>query len=209
MPRDRHPSLEAQQLEAESAVDQNAQEEARIAESMTLSWSRSSLIIVYICMWLLYFSSALRSLPTANLSPFVLSGLQKHSLLPVIGVVTSVMTGATYIPLAKILSLWDRTAGFSAMAALATLGMVFMAACNTFELYAAAYVFYSLGKRKAKQKDFLSKPKSDRALSQSIQHYVVEFDVVGVFLLCAGFWGTGYIIAMLVIGFFLLIAFGL
>lgn len=91
-------------------------------------------------MWLLYFSNAFEASLSYNLDPFVSSAFQDHSLLPVISVVSSVMAGATYLPVAKILNLWDRTVGFVLMMTIATLGMVLMAACNSFELYAAANV---------------------------------------------------------------------
>jgi hypothetical protein len=91
-------------------------------------------------MWLLYFSNAFESSLSANLDPYVSSVFQDHSLLPVISVVSSVMAGATYLPVAKILNLWDRTVGFLLMLMIATLGMILMAACNSFELYAAANV---------------------------------------------------------------------
>lgn len=91
-------------------------------------------------MWLLYFSNAFYASLSYNLKPFVSSAFKDHSLLPVVYVVSSVMAGATYMPVAKILNLWDRTVGFMLMLSIATLGMVLMASCNSFELYAAANV---------------------------------------------------------------------
>ncbi|KAG5991903.1 hypothetical protein E4U54_003791 [Claviceps lovelessii] len=127
------------------AVDQHAQEGVRIAEGMTLSWSRRSLIAVFVCMWLIYFINAMRSSLAANLTPFVLSAFESHSLIPVIDVVSSLCSASVYMPLAKILNMWDRSLGFSCMIGLSTLGMILMAACNSFEVYAAANVFYSIG----------------------------------------------------------------
>lgn len=92
---------------------------------------------------MLYFSNAFESSLSANLDPYVSSVFQDHSLLPVISVVSSVMAGATYLPVAKILNLWDRTVGFLLMLMIATLGMVLMASCNSFELYAAANVSFT------------------------------------------------------------------
>ncbi|KAJ5802283.1 siderophore iron transporter mirB [Penicillium pulvis] len=283
--------------------DQNAQDGVRIAEAMTLSWSRSSLIVVYIRQVALvppkkYHNNLSMLKPYTNRQRIY--AFQDHSLLPVISVVSSVMAGATYLPVAKILNLWDRTVGFLFMLMIATLGMVLMAACNSFELYAAANIFYSvgftgiifcidvvtsdtsslrnrglafaftsspymitafggpaaadtihdknwrwgygawaivlpfvaipmvvmmqLGKRKAKRNGLVLRKPSGRTWSQSTWHYLVEFDIVGVVLLCAGFvlfllpftiassssqaWATDYIIAMLVVGFALLIVFG-
>ncbi|KAG5986153.1 hypothetical protein E4U43_005639 [Claviceps pusilla] len=96
-------------------------------------------------MWLIYFINAMRSSLAANLTPFVLSAFESHSLIPVIDVVSSICSASVYMPLAKILNMWDRSLGFSCMIGLSTLGMILMAACNSFEVYAAANVFYSIG----------------------------------------------------------------
>ncbi|KAG5963765.1 hypothetical protein E4U58_003436 [Claviceps cyperi] len=127
------------------SVDQNAQEGVRIAEGMAMSWSRGSLIAVFVCMWLIYFVNAMRSSLAANLTPFVLSAFESHALIPVVDVVASICAASVYMPLAKVLNLWDRSLGLSCMIALSTLGMILMAACRTFEVYAAANVFYSIG----------------------------------------------------------------
>ncbi|KAF4977099.1 hypothetical protein FZEAL_6332 [Fusarium zealandicum] len=67
--------------------------------------------------------------------------------------------------------------------------------------------------------------KSERTLAQKLKYFVVEFDLMGIFLFGAGLvifllpfnlaamapkqWKTDYIIAMLVVGFVLLVCFGL
>ncbi|KAM5385507.1 hypothetical protein ACJZ2D_000706 [Fusarium nematophilum] len=87
---------------------------------------------------------------------------------------------------------------------------------------APLYVILQINLRKAK-KNILKREPSGRTVKQSICHYLVEFDVVGVFLFAAGLvifllpfniaasapngWATGYIIAMIVVGFVLLIGF--
>ncbi len=91
-------------------------------------------------MWLLYFCRAMIGSLSETLTPFVTSDFQSHSLMPVINVMTSILSAATYMPIAKILNIWDRTFGFSAMMALATLGLILMAASNSFAVYTAANV---------------------------------------------------------------------
>ena len=91
-------------------------------------------------MWLLYFMQALQNSLTANLAPYITSDFEGHSLLTVIGTVTSIMTAACTMPIAKILNLWDRVVGFSLMVALALLGLVMMASCNSLGTYCAAQV---------------------------------------------------------------------
>ncbi|KAG6047824.1 hypothetical protein E4U39_008004 [Claviceps sp. Clav50 group G5] len=285
------------------SVDQTAQEGVRIAEGMAMSWSRGSLIAVFVCMWLIYFVNAMRSSLAANLTPFVLSAFESHALIPVVDVVASICAASVYMPLAKVLNLWDRSLGFSCMIALSTLGMILMAACRTFEVYAAANVFYSIGfagvifsvdvmtadistmksrglafaftsspflitafggpkaaetiyednwrwgfgawaivlpavavpmivlmqmgKKKARESGRLTV--SDKGMvdgqRRGFMYYFDEFDIVGVFLLLAGFvlfllpftiaassedtWRSAHIIAMLVLGFILIVCFAL
>ncbi|KAM7200343.1 hypothetical protein V8F20_005320 [Naviculisporaceae sp. PSN 640] len=78
--------------------------------------------------------------------------------------------------------------------------------------------------RRAKEQGMLVKEPSGRNLAQSIWYYVVEFDALGVFLFAGGLvvfllpfnlaysapdgWKTDYIIAMIVVGFVTLVAFG-
>lgn len=91
-------------------------------------------------MFLLYFVNAMQGSITGNLSAFVTSGFESHSLIPVIYVVSSVMGAATYMPVAKILNLWDRSSGFLVMAAFATLGLILSATCTDVATYAASQV---------------------------------------------------------------------
>ncbi|KAJ5777134.1 MFS siderophore transporter MirB-like protein [Penicillium odoratum] len=42
---------------------------------------------------------------SANLDPFVSSAFKDHSLLPILSMVSSVMAGATYLPVSEILNL--------------------------------------------------------------------------------------------------------
>jgi energy-converting hydrogenase Eha subunit E len=91
-------------------------------------------------MWLLYFVSALQSNLTANLSPYITSDFESHSLMTVISTMTSIMSAACTMPIAKILNLWDRTFGFGLMLGIALLGLVLMAACNNIATYCAAQV---------------------------------------------------------------------
>ncbi|KAJ9295821.1 hypothetical protein DTO271G3_5844 [Paecilomyces variotii] len=282
--------------------DESAQNGVTQAEAITLSWTKTSLGAAYILMFLLYFVNAFQSSITSNLSAYVTSGFESHSLIPVIYVVSSVMSAATYMPVAKILNLWDRSIGFLLMAVFATVGLILSATCTDIATYCASQVFYSVGfsgmifcvdvitadtstlrdrglayaftsspyiitayagsaasqhfyetnwrwaygcfaivlsvvalpmfgllqynRYKAKKKGLLRKKEaSGRNLMQSIVSYIIEFDILGVFLLTAGLvlfllpftiagstaedWRSGSIITMLVIGIVCLIAFAL
>ncbi|KAH0360060.1 putative MFS siderophore transporter MirB-like protein, partial [Aureobasidium melanogenum] len=287
---------------SEEVPNEDAQAGVTQAEAITLSWTKSSMIATYALMWSIYCVNAFQSNITSNLSPYITSGFEAHSLLPVISIISSIMGAATYMPLAKVLNLWDRTVGLLLMLVFFLLGLILSATCNGIGTYCAAQVFYAIGsaglifcvdvvtidtstlrsrglayaltsspfiitayagpaaaeqfyatnwrwgygtfcivlpcvvlpffgllryfKSKAK-KNGLLKPKaaSGRTFKQSVWYYIIEFDVLGVFLLTAGLalfllpftiagsaeedWKTPHIIVMLVIGFCCLIAFAL
>lgn len=91
-------------------------------------------------MWLLYFINGFNQSLDGSLSAYVTSDFESHSLVPLISVISSVMSAATYMPLAKVLNLWDRSVGFGAMAILATLGLILTAVCDNVATYCAARV---------------------------------------------------------------------
>ncbi|RMZ87935.1 hypothetical protein DV736_g4837, partial [Chaetothyriales sp. CBS 134916] len=87
------------------------------------------------------------------------------------------------------------------------------------------FVIFKINLHKAGRRGILPDRTSERTVVQSICHYTKEFDAIGVFLFAAGLtifllpfsladsapdgWNTGYIIAMIVLGSVLLVAFGL
>ncbi|TVY81985.1 Siderophore iron transporter mirB [Lachnellula suecica] len=90
---------------------------------------------------------------------------------------------------------------------------------------APLFIILKLNLRKAERFGILAREKSGRTLLQSIWHHTQEFDAFGVILFSCGFtvfllpftladtapngWGTGYIIAMIVVGFVVLVLFAL
>jgi hypothetical protein len=91
-------------------------------------------------MFLLYFINYFQQSISSSLSPYITSDFESHSLVPLIGVISSVMGAATYMPLSKILNMFDRWVGFAIMVALATLGLIMTASCNSIGVYCAATV---------------------------------------------------------------------
>lgn len=94
---------------------------------------------------MLYLTNAFQSSITNNLTPYITSGFEHHSLLTVIQIVSNSMAAAVYIPTAKVLDLWGRAEGFLVMISFATLGLVLMAICNNLTTFCAAQVFYTIG----------------------------------------------------------------
>ncbi|EED13781.1 MFS siderophore iron transporter, putative [Talaromyces stipitatus ATCC 10500] len=135
---------EAGELQTE-VPGENLQHGVKSVEAITLSWSKASLIAIFINIWLLYFVNAFQSSILASLIPFVTSAFSSHSLLNVIYIVGDAMSAAVFIPLAKILDVWGRAEGFLIMTVCCTLGLVLMASCNDLSTFCAAYVFYTIG----------------------------------------------------------------
>ncbi|GME46739.1 putative MFS siderophore transporter [Neofusicoccum parvum] len=299
-PDSKAPADAVHQAPSEERPNEAAQDGVTQAEAITLTWTKTSLGAAYILMWCLYFVNAFQSQITSNLSAYITSDFESHSLIPVIDIVSSVMGAATYMPVAKILNLWDRSIGFALMTVFAVLGLILSATCNGIGTYCAAQVFYSVGfyglifcvdvitadtstlrdrglayaftsspyiitayagpaaaahffesnwrwgygcfaivlpvvalpmfcllrwnRNLAKKNGLLrERERVDRTLVQSIVHYAIEFDLLGVVLLTAGLvlfllpftiagstdsdWKTASIIVMLVVGIVCLLAF--
>ncbi|KXH37071.1 MFS siderochrome iron transporter MirB [Colletotrichum simmondsii] len=129
----------------EQRVSQEVQHGVKLAQALTLTWGKNSLIAIFIFMWFLYLTNGFQSSVLSSLTPYAASDFESHSLLPVIDIVSSAMTASVYIPLAKILDLWGRAEGFLLMVLFATLGMIMLAASQNLATYCAATVFWQVG----------------------------------------------------------------
>lgn len=96
-------------------------------------------------IWFIFLTNGFRGNILANLTPYVTSDFGAHSLLTVIGIVSSAMTSAVYIPMAKLLDVWGRAEGFALSVCSATLGVILMSVSKNLATFCAAQVFYSIG----------------------------------------------------------------
>lgn len=96
-------------------------------------------------VWLIFLTNGFRGAVLANLTPYVTSDFQAHSLLTIIGIVSSSISAAIYIPMAKFLDIWGRAEGLLLMIVSSTLGVILMAASQNLATFTAAQVFYSIG----------------------------------------------------------------
>ncbi|WVW81148.1 hypothetical protein I302_103139 [Kwoniella bestiolae CBS 10118] len=125
--------------------DEDIQEGVREIEALTLTWTRKSLVIAYIFMFLMYLVRAFEGSITSNLGPYIVSGFSAHSLIPIISVVASIMGAVTYLTVARAVNVWGRLKGLVVLVGLATIGMILSATCNNIATYCAAQIFYSIG----------------------------------------------------------------
>ncbi|CAI7667865.1 unnamed protein product [Penicillium bialowiezense] len=115
------------------------------AEAVAASWSKASLIFVFINIWFLYFIYAWVSAVNGSLSTYVASSFQQHSLSGVPTAVADAFSAAVFLPVAKMMDTWGRAEGFLLMSICATIGLILMASCDSFGVYCAANVFYYFG----------------------------------------------------------------
>lgn len=114
-------------------------------EAVTVAWTTSALVFVYIMIWLTYFVEGVLSGTTGILTPYVTSAFALHSLTPTVGVLSSVVGGITNLTLAKVLDVFGRPQGYLFCIVLATIGLIMMTVCSSVQAYAAAQVFQTVG----------------------------------------------------------------
>lgn len=125
--------------------DPEAQAGVQRVEAIAMVWSKKDLIIAYVLIWIVYFIVLMQQGTAAALTPFVTSAFQSHSLTPTVGILSSVIGGVCNLTVAKILDVFGRPQGYAASLAIATLGLILMAATTSVEMYAAAQVFFTVG----------------------------------------------------------------
>ncbi|KAK4493796.1 hypothetical protein PRZ48_014981 [Zasmidium cellare] len=114
-------------------------------EAITQSWSKTSLIIAYVTFWCLYLLFAFERSFYSNIGPYITSMFEEHSLLPTVDLVANIMSGASYLPMAKALNMYGRAEGLVFMAVGSIIGLILTAACTNIETYCAGVVFTTIG----------------------------------------------------------------
>ncbi|KAF3065193.1 Siderophore iron transporter mirB [Daldinia childiae] len=123
----------------------DTQDGIKQADAINQVWSRAVLILAYFFIFLCSFANTLQYQVMSNLQPFVVSEFSAHSLIPTIGIIASIMSGVLKLPIAKLIDSWGRPQGLACVIALATLGLILMAASQNVRTYAAAEVIYQVG----------------------------------------------------------------
>lgn len=104
---------------------------------------------------MLYMVNALQNAILGSLIAYISSDFDGHSLINVIPVVSSALTAATFLPLAKTLDTWGRAQGFLLMIACSVLGLILMAVSNNIATFAAANVSNSKYKNVQNEANFV------------------------------------------------------
>ena len=104
------------------------------------------------------------------MTPYATSDFQSHSLMTVIQVVSSAITSAIYIPMAKLVDMWGRAEAFALSTFIATVGMIILAASSNLPSYCAGQVFLDVGRSSAVYASEIVAIDEVRAIEFSIRH---------------------------------------
>ncbi|KAK1756206.1 major facilitator superfamily domain-containing protein [Echria macrotheca] len=125
--------------------DSEAQDGVRRIEAVARTWSKWGLIIAYLSVLLMAFTTSLEGQVTYPLTAFAVSSFNNHSLLSTVFVVQNVVNAVIKPPMAKIADVFGRLEAFAISVGLLVLGYIQMAASQNVETYASAQIFYSAG----------------------------------------------------------------
>lgn len=91
-------------------------------------------------IWLITLISGMKVTVMYSLTPFAYSDFSSYSILTTITIVSSAMTSAVYIPMAKMIDVWGRAEGLLLMLSFCIIGLITLAASNGVASYCAGQV---------------------------------------------------------------------
>ncbi|KAA8563982.1 hypothetical protein EYC84_011982 [Monilinia fructicola] len=136
------PDQNEKDVETVNNEDANAtQAGVQNIEAVSMTWTTWSLVIAYIGIFLIAFTTSLEGQVVASLGVFATSSFNNHSLISTVLVVQNVVNA----PMAKYADVFGRFEAFSVSILLAVLGGVTMATSSNVQTFAAAQIFYAAG----------------------------------------------------------------
>ncbi|KAF2687176.1 MFS general substrate transporter [Lentithecium fluviatile CBS 122367] len=121
---------------------QNGVERVR---AITAIWSRSTLISMFVLLYLIHFVDMFQNYIDTTLNPYITSSFDRHGLLTVGSVMSTALGGCIPLAMAKAIDIWGRVEGFMLMLLICIIGMIMKATCQNMETYIGAHVLYWTG----------------------------------------------------------------
>ncbi|CEJ92353.1 hypothetical protein VHEMI08010 [[Torrubiella] hemipterigena] len=131
--------------DSDEPIDRNAQAGVQKIEAAAQVWTKTTLILAFTFIWIVYFVDSMQQGTTGLLTGYVTSALGNVALSPTTSVLSNIIGGVFKLTIAKILDIFGRPQGYMFSVIVGTLGLVMMAACKNVEMYSAAQVFYWVG----------------------------------------------------------------
>ncbi|OHE92813.1 siderophore iron transporter mirB [Colletotrichum orchidophilum] len=107
--------------------------------------STCSDVSVLTSTWVTSYIHSMQEQMNSNLGPYITSSLHRHVLTATTGIVSSLASGVSQLPLAKILNIFGRIEGYMSAHLLCCFGLIVMAVCRNMKTYTAAHVFWAIG----------------------------------------------------------------
>lgn len=102
-------------------------------------------MLTLIRIWVVMFIIAFTSGCVGQLTVYVTSDFQSHSLTALTSVISSIVSGLWKLPYAKIMNIWGRPYALIIGVIATTVGLIMMAACKNVQTYCAAMTFFYVG----------------------------------------------------------------
>ncbi|KAK3333217.1 siderophore iron transporter mirC [Cercophora scortea] len=125
--------------------DDEVQDGVRQIEAVSRAWTKAGLLVAYMSILLMAFTTSLEGQVTYALAAFAVSSFNNHSLLSTVYVVQNVVNAVIKPPMAKIADVFGRLEAFTISILLCVVGYILMASSQNVETYASAQIFYSAG----------------------------------------------------------------
>ncbi|KAK3692266.1 major facilitator superfamily domain-containing protein [Podospora appendiculata] len=125
--------------------DDEVQDGVRQIEAVSRAWTKGGLLVAYMSILLMAFTTSLEGQVTYALAAFAVSSFNNHSLLSTVYVVQGVVNAVIKPPMAKIADVFGRLEAFTISILLCVVGYILMASSQNVETYASAQIFYSAG----------------------------------------------------------------
>ncbi|CAI6331894.1 unnamed protein product [Periconia digitata] len=134
--------ITSQNSDQGSETFQNGVERVR---AITSIWSQSTLVSMFVLLYLISFVDMLQNYVDSALNPYITSAFGKHGLLTVGTVMSTALGGCIPLATAKAIDIWGRVEGFMLMLLLSVVGMILKAVCTNVQTYIAGHVLYWTG----------------------------------------------------------------
>ncbi|KAI9845220.1 MAG: hypothetical protein M1837_004975 [Sclerophora amabilis] len=145
IPHDSHLGTESLDGDRSSMESGEIQTGVKRIEAVSLTWTKTALIIAYLGIFLMAISTSLESQTVISLSIYATSAFLQHSLVAVVLVVQGIVNAVIKPPMAKIADVFGRLEAFSISVLFYIIGYIQMAASKNVQTFAAAQIFYSAG----------------------------------------------------------------
>ncbi|EPX72081.1 siderophore-iron transporter Str2 [Schizosaccharomyces octosporus yFS286] len=114
-------------------------------QAIASTWSRKSVIVAYLGLYLLAFATSLEQQTTVSLQRYATSNFSAHSNLATINLVSNILLAVVRAPMVKAGDVFGRTESITLALCMAVFGYVLLACSRNIGTFTLAYIIYICG----------------------------------------------------------------